>query len=507
MKPKVLIAGLFHETNTFLAQPTSWADFTVVRGDELLRCLGDGSPLDSALTVARDCGWGLIPAVHAHAIPSGVVEDHAFESYWSVLESYARPALAAGIDAIFLILHGAMATQSEPDAEGELLRRLRGLPGGESPLIFGVLDLHANVSARMSALMNAWVAYRRNPHTDAKQAAERAALLLDRALREKAPVRTVWCGIPIVWSPPGTGTADDPMRSLVQFAAKREAFEPRIWAYNVFAGFSFADTEDTGASLSLVTTGPTEWARAELTAGAELAWSLRESGRVAFPSAAEVAARIATQPPLAKPILMVEPSENIGAGGAGDGTAVLRAMLRYRLPRCLVALADPGAVGQARKLRPGDHAVLPLGGWSWAGDEGPVSLDVELISQSDGEFTLEDPHSHLASMSGLHFSMGPTVVLRHGGPDGITLLVTSRKTPPFDLAQFRSQGIDPARFGVIGVKAAVAHRGAYDPIAGASYFVATPGPCDSDPANFPYARLRRPVWPLDHVEAPEFRFS
>ena len=507
MKPRVLMAGLFHETHTFLAQPTSWAKFTVVRGDELLSCRGDGSPFDGALTVALDRGWDLIPAIDARAIPSGTVEDEAFENYWTALESYARPALAAGVDAIFLVLHGAMATRSLPDAEGELLRRLRSLPGGEAPLIFGVLDLHANVSARMSALMNAWVAYRRNPHTDAKQAAERAALLLDRALQERVPVRTVWCGIPVIWSPPGTGTADDPMRSLLQFAAERERLEPRIWAFNVFAGFSFADTEDTGASLSLVTTGDPDWAREELAAGAKLAWSLRESGRVSYPAADDVAARIAAQPPPTKPILMVEPAENIGAGGAGDGTAVLRAMLRHRLPRSLVALADPAAVARAGKLRIGDHAILALGGWSWPGDEGPVSLDVELISQSNGEFTLEDPHSHLASMSGLHFSMGPTVVLRHGGPDGVTLLVTSRKTPPFDLAQFRSQGIDPERFGVIGVKAAVAHRGAYDPIAGASYFVGTPGPCDSDPSKFPYARVRRPVWPLDPVETPEFRFA
>ena len=45
--------------------------------------------------------------------------------------------------------------------------------------------------------------------------------------------------------------------------------------------------------------------------------------------------------------------------------------------------------------------------------------------------------------------------------------------PPNDLGQWRSQGIDPEDLAVIGIKAGVAHRRAYDPIAVASFNVAT----------------------------------
>jgi microcystin degradation protein MlrC len=93
--------------------------------------------------------------------------------------------------------------------------------------------------------------------------------------------------------------------------------------------------------------------------------------------------------------------------------------------------------------------------------------------------------------------MGPCAVARY---EGITVLLTSRKTPPFDLGQLRSQGIEPTALSVIGVKAAVAHRRAYDPIAAASYTVRTPGPCTSDPCILPYRRLRRPIFPLDSLE-------
>jgi microcystin degradation protein MlrC len=86
--------------------------------------------------------------------------------------------------------------------------------------------------------------------------------------------------------------------------------------------------------------------------------------------------------------------------------------------------------------------------------------------------------------------------VRHAG---ITLLLTSRKTPPFDLGQWRSQGIHPEQLRVIGVKAAVAHRRAYDAIAKASYTVDTPGPCSSNLRSLPFRRIRRPIYPLDEI--------
>ena len=103
-----------------------------------------------------------------------------------------------------------------------------------------------------------------------------------------------------------------------------------------------------------------------------------------------------------------------------------------------------------------------------------------------------------------HIAMGPCAVVRSAG---VTILLTSRKTPPFDLGQYRSQGIEPRDFALIGVKAAVAHRQAYDPIAKAEHFVDTPGPCSSNLRTFPYRRLRRPVYPLDPIAQPEFIFS
>jgi microcystin degradation protein MlrC len=501
---RILTAGFFHETHTFVAEVTRWSDFEVALGSELHRKRGDSSPTDGFLEECARRGFEIVPTVDARATPGGTVADAAFETFWREFEARARPALAAGVDALFLVLHGAMVSESHADAEGELLARIRALPGAAHLPLFGVLDLHANVTARMCALANGLVMYRENPHTDAKATACRAVALLARCLEEQRVPHMEWCRPPIVWAPPGTGTAQDPMRALEEFARDLEAHRAEIWACNIAAGFSFADTPDTGVSLSAIVAGPPGSARDSLHAGASLAWSLRTRGAIAYPPIHDVVAALAAHPPERGPVLLVEPADNIGAGAPGDGTGILRALLAHRIARSLVALNDPAAVAALAPLEPGGTITLPLGGRGSSLDAGPLTTEVTLVSQGDGRFALEDKQSHLASMTGGTFDMGPCAVV-HAGP--VTVLLTSRKTPPFDLGQFRSQGLEPTAFAVIGVKAAVAHRRAYDPIAVASHFVATPGPCSSELARFPWRRLARPVWPLEPDAPFDCRFS
>ena len=85
-------------------------------------------------------------------------------------------------------------------------------------------------------------------------------------------------------------------------------------------------------------------------------------------------------------------------------------------------------------------------------------------------FELEDKHSHLVGSLGKIIHMGPSAVVRHRG---LTILLTSKKLPPFDLGQWRSQGINPEELSMIGIKAAVGHRVAYGKIAAAEFTVNT----------------------------------
>src|SRR5690349_19981264 len=104
----------------------------------------------------------------------------------------------------------------------------------------------------MCAHGNGFVAYRKNTHTDAMATAIRAAGLLDRSLRTGRVPRMNWCRVPVIWAPPGTGTHSDSMLALTQLARVTEGNDPTVWAYNVMGGISFADTAETGVTLSIV---------------------------------------------------------------------------------------------------------------------------------------------------------------------------------------------------------------------------------------------------------------
>ena len=486
--PRVLFAGLFHETHTFLGGTTGLGDFQVARGAEILRCAGDSSPIGGALESAAEFGWHVVPTVDFRASPSATVTDEVVETFWRELVLRIEPKL----DAIYLVLHGAMVSQSLTDVEGEILERLRQHVG-DVP-IFGVFDLHANFTARMANLSNCLVAYRENPHTDGRAAAKIAAELLQRCLTTKQVPRMFWHHPPLMWPPTGTGTASEPMRSLETLAREMEASTLDFWAVNVIAGFSFADTPDTGVSFAIAATGDEATARTALQQLSMLALKSKDEGNVTDSPIDGVFAQLDPLPPGLT--VLVEPSDNIGGGAPGDGTGLLRALVEKGIPNTAIAINDPEAVRQLTTMHPGARTTLALGGKGSALDAGPLTVEVELVRLGSGKFELEDKQSHLASMAGDRFDMGPCAVVRHGG---LTILLTSRKTPPFDLGQWRSQGIEPRELSVIVVKAAVAHRRAYDPIAARMLWVETPGPCSSDVCSLPYRHVRRPIFPLDSV--------
>lgn len=491
---RVLFANLFHETHTFLPEPTRLSDFEALKGEETFRRLGDGSNIDGFLSRARAHGWTVLPTADYQAMPSGTVDHQVFESFWADIEREMAKLKGTAIDAVYLSLHGAMVTDREVDPEGELLARLRPLLPPETPM-FGVFDLHANFTRRMAELSDCLVAYRENPHIDARDSAVRATDLLAEALKTGRTPKTYWRHPPLMWPPTGVGTADTPMRDLEATARRIEAEVPGVLVANVVAGFAFADVPDVGVSFTIVSGGDPEAAEAALDRLEAEAIRLKEAGVPRDQSVDEVLEKIL--PVEQGPVLLVEPSDNIGGGTTGDGTGILRALLRHKVREAAVIIADPESVAAIGKTLVGDSVSLTVGGKRNPFDEGPVTMTATLRSKSDGRFTLEDPRSHLATF-GLAIDMGPSAVVEH---EGIQILLTSRKIPPWDLGQLRSQGIEPTTLKVIGIKAAVAHRRAYDPITVASYTVATPGPGMSDLTKFPYKKAKRPLYPLDDIGA------
>ena len=496
---RVFIAGIFHETHSFSGDTTGLEGFVIHRGRQILDRRGDASQVDGFLSVAEREGWEVVPSAVYTGGASGTVDHAVFEEFWREVEPVLKKALAEGLDAIHLSLHGAMVTSQCDDPEGELMARIRAVPGAEALPMYCVGDLHATLTPKMGDLSDCMIFYRECPHTDAFDSAVLSAELLARRLKTGVKPKHFVLVTPIVWPPTGTGTRDGPMRSLEDAARIIEKELPGTLAVNVVGGYAFSNVPYAGVALSIITEGDPQAAQAALRDLAGIAWDLREGGIPRQHDLDEVVRnfKFDRRARPKGPVLLVEPADNIGGGAPGDGTDVMRALLKYDIEGAGVAIADAESVAALQDVPIGGKITLPIGGKGSPLDPGPVTLEVELVSRSDGVFELEDKNSHLVGSLGKIIRMGPSAVVKHRG---LTILLTSKKLPPFDLGQWRSQGINPEELSMIGIKAAVGHRVAYGKIASGEFTVNTSGPCTSDITRLPYTKLRRPIFPLDRLE-------
>lgn len=494
---RIFLARLFHETNTFAPGATQIEDFAILRGAELIATEGSGSTTGVAVSEADARDWQVIPSVDFSTSPGPMVDDLVVDRFLDALSQDLEIALQEGLDAIFLILHGAMVSASDPDVEGTVLRRISELCGACRIPVVAVLDLHANVSPAMAKHTSMLLSYRENPHTDSAETTSRLAGLLQHVLESGIDSKVAHISTGIVWPPTGTGSKDDPMRSVLQLARSLE--KDGVLAVNVCPGFAQADTPHTGLVFTVVY-DPLRVDDARL---GVIAHRLRGEAIRLAPSGipkewgidAAIDAGLAARQ---FPCLLVEPADNIGGGAPGDGTWTLRKLIQREVPNFGAIINDPNAVDALDQAAIGAIVSLDVGGNDSPLSGEPISISGTLIAKTDGQFDVEDPHSHIVGMRGFRIEMGPCALI---DLNGSRILLTSRKTPPFDLGQWRSAGVDPSQFDFIVVKAAVAHRQAYDKIAKSSYTVNCPGPCTSDLNSLPYQHLTRPAYPLDPIES------
>jgi len=487
---RIFLAGLYHETHTFLAARTGLDAFrrsifrlgnAIIAGNR-----GDSSPAGGFLDVAEARGWEVIPAIQMAAEPSGLVTEEVVETFEAHLYS-TLAAVAGRIDGVFLVLHGAMVSEQRDDVEGSVLAGVRAvleMAGVDVPVV-GVLDLHGNVSQAMIDNSTALVAYRENPHTDARETAVRAAELLGR-LMDGMQVAQVHRETPWVLPPLGTGSADSPMRELHARARAIEAAGAGIVNINVMAGYAYADIACCGVSFSAVTTGDPALAAARLGELQELLEAHVAEGYPPEDDLATALARADALPPGTGPVLLIEAADNIGGGTPGDATGTLAPLLASGRTGIVAALCDPAAVARCMEAGIGAEVDLMLGGHTDTHHGAPVAFRGRVKLLSDGQFRLENPRSHMASMRGSLIDMGPSAVVVN---ERATIALNSVKTAPMDLGHLHSLGVRPEEAEYVIVKAAVSHRAAYDAIARASLRIDAPGLGTSNLRRLPYRKL------------------
>jgi len=487
MTKRIAIGGFWHESNTFaLARTTleSFQAFDLSLGEDLMvRWRGRESEIDGFLRGAEDRLWTPVPLLTAWAWPQGPVTDEAFEFVGQELQRRLTEALP--VDGVLLALHGAMVTERLADPEGALLQAVRQILGPSVPVVC-TLDFHANVTPLMVGQADVLIGYDTYPHVDFRERGVEAARVMAGILSGKIAPAMALARPPLLPAPLKQFTGGSPMKEIMALAHRMEA-EPGVVCISVFGGFAYADVPGAGFSVVAVTDGNGPEAKRKAEEIARAAWERRREFVASLPNAHEaVRAAIAEQD---GPVILVDIGDNIGGGTPGDGTLLLQELLLQRAAGALVVIADPEAVQRAIQAGVRQEVAIEVGGKSdrLHGDPVPVRGYVRLIA--DGLFT-----NRGKMRDGIREDQGRTAVLDCAG---VTLVLTERKMPPWNLQQMRILGIEPADLKIIVVKAAIAYRAAYEPIARRIIEVDTPGLTAADLSRLPYQRVRRPIFPLD----------
>ncbi|MEW5979334.1 MAG: M81 family metallopeptidase [Acidobacteriota bacterium] len=486
---RIGIAGFLHESNTFLPVTTTRQHFehcSLTKGAEVIkRWQGSTHELGGFLEGAGRVGLTPVPIMATFAMPSGTIQGEAFEELLEEMVAGLKEALP--LDGLLVALHGATVAENFPDADGEVVRRLREVVGGNVPIIM-TLDLHANVSSKMIEHTTATIAYRTNPHLDQKKRGLEAAYLMSRTLNGQVhPVQAVECP-PLLINISKQATSQSPAADLYQDAMEVKQW-PGILSASVAMGFYYADVEEMGVSFLAVADNDRELAVEAARWMARRAWERRQEFLGELVSARE-AVRAAAQR-AAAPIVLMDVGDNIGGGSAGDSTILFEEVLNQQVRNALVVLYDPVAVSRCAVVGVGRGIEVDVGGKTDSLHGKPLTIRGRVRLIADGIFVeTEARHGGWGN-----YDQGITAVLETA--DQHTVILTSRRMAPMSLEQLLSLGIRPERKKLLIVKGVIAPRAAYEPIAADIILVDTPGSTSANPANFNYRRRRRPLYPLE----------
>jgi microcystin degradation protein MlrC len=484
---RIAIAGFMHESNTFNPLRTDRAAFAAQSlsfGPALLDEWRDAHhEVGGFLSAVAADGDEPVPILMAWATPSGPVVDAVLDEITAALIDglgRERP------DGLLLALHGAMVVESYPDGDGEVLSRVRrAFP--ELPIVV-TFDLHGNLSERQIASCNAAVAYRTCPHVDQRECGQRAAALLRRTLRGKVRPCQALAKPPLIVNIMTHDTSCEPLRSFLEEARAIEQ-RPGILAVSLLPGFAYADVPQMGPAVVVVSDGDPALAQREADRLAGRLWDNRERLAANLPDAATAVAQALRAKKV--PVVLVDTGDNVGGGSAGDGTVVLAEMLRQGATDGVVCLYAPDEVRQCAAAGVNQQVHLTVGGKVNRLHGDPVDITGRVRVLHDGTYT--EPQVRHGGKRVNH--MGLTALVEIEGRN--LLVLTSQRHPPFSLGQLTCLGIRPELQRLLVVKAAIAYKAAYAPVAGTIIEVDTPGLTAVNPHRFNYRHVRRPLYPLD----------
>jgi microcystin degradation protein MlrC len=489
MSKKIALMGIYHESNTFVKNPTVLKDFQnghYMKGEAIRSAYRAAHhEIGGMIEIMEQQEFDLVPILYAETTPGGIIASDTYSVL--VEEMFSELHKALPVDGCLVVPHGAGVSQDFPDMDGDWLSRLRQLLGENIPIV-GTLDLHANVSPLMAATTDALVPYRQNPHVDQRERGKEAAMLLVEMLQKKIRPRQVLIQTEVAISIEQQFTNNDPCKSLYAYSEELGK-NKNILSVGILLGFPYADVREMGTSFLVISDGDPVLAEH---IGKKLESFLIRNKASFVGNKNDIPTSLAMAKALEKPVLMLDMGDNIGGGSPGNSIMLLKALENDTSLSSFCCIFDPTAVNIASAYKVDDTFNLNIQGT--VGEENvDYTLKVTLTQLNEGRFTEEQPRHG----GQLHYDMGKTAVVRT--EKGNTLMLTSLRVPPFSLRQLTTFDITPKDFDILVAKGVIAPIAAYAPVCPSTIQVNTPGVTQADMTLFNYKNRRRPLFPFEPV--------
>ena len=482
---RIFTASLATETNTFSPVPTDRTSFETA----FYAAPGEHPPTptlcSSPMVVLRKCaaseGLTVIEGTAAWAEPGGLLQRRAYEDLRD--EILGQLAAALPVDAVVLGLHGAMVAQGYDDCEGDLLERVRAMIGADVTLACE-LDPHSHLTARRVAAADILVAFLEFPHTDFYERGEQVVDLALAAARGKIrPVISSFDCRMIAVLP----TSREPMRGFVD---RIKALHGRdgILSVSVIHGFMAADVPEMGTRILVISDG--DKAKGDALArrlGMELFGLRNQTIMDLVPVDQGIDQALAAHHAHAgRPAVIADTWDNPGGGVAGDGTVILRELIRRRVTRVGVAtIWDPLAVTFCHAAGEGATIALRFGGKAGPLAGEPIDARVHILRVAEQAWQSFGPS---------RVTLGSSAVVRIEGTE-IDIILNTNRTQTFEPDVFSNLGIDPMTKEILLIKSTNHFFAGFQPIAAKIIYVTAPTSYPTDPATTPYQKLDRAIWP------------
>jgi len=485
---RVGIIALLQETNTFIAEQTTLRHFEenlLITGDVIRERLADTQHEIGGFFAGLDeAGATAVPIFATRALPFGTV---THETYATLKERLLQALAETGpLDGLLVAPHGATVSEIVRDVDGDWLTAVRDSVGPELPMIC-TADPHGNLTPRMIEAVDAMIAYRSNPHLDQRARGREAAKLITQTIAGEVRPVVRAAFPPMAINIDRQCTSEEPCRS---FCASVDAVRARngVLSASLFLGFPYADVEEMGSAVAVVTDGDEALAEACCLELAGELWNRRAEFVACLISPTEAAERAANSP---TPVCLLDMGDNVGGGSAADGTVLAGEFHQRGLGPTFVCLCDPEAVAQAESAGIGARVQLQVGGKTDNLHGAPLEAEFLVQSLHDGRF--EEPEARHGGMR--HFDQGQTAIVTTNS--GLTVMLTSRRMVPFSLHQLTDFGLNPTDFRYLIAKGVNAPLAAYAPVSKTILRVNTPGATTADLSTLTYHHRRRPLYPLE----------